>query len=351
MLVVASLAIVSCAETRLVVHAAKRISQSFDEPKASSQDKKSKQNGIYKIGKPYQIQGIWYYPEVNYQYDETGIASWYGQKFHAKKTANGEVFNMNELSAAHRTLPLPSAVRVTNLDNGRSLVLRVNDRGPFAHGRIIDISRRGSQILGFFQKGTVRVRVQIVAPESRALAAAMERGSGKNVDSPITVAKLPKPSVTAQSLAPPPGAAVSPASQTIEINGTRRPVAAPVYRRKVIDSGWQPKPESAEQAQVKPTNMYVQAGSYAKFANANQVRARLSTLGPVKINSVLIDGVDHFRVRVGPVDSIKEADGYLDDVLRAGYNDAKIVIDCLAPRAKPAPKMPNSRSNRIPVSC
>ncbi|MBT3766493.1 MAG: septal ring lytic transglycosylase RlpA family protein [Rhodospirillales bacterium] len=349
-IIVASLAMVACAETRLVVHTAKRISQSFDEPK-KPQDKKAKHSGIYKIGKPYQIQGVWYYPEVNYQYDETGIASWYGPKFHAKKTANGEVFNMNELSAAHRTLPLPSAVRVTNLDNGRSLVLRVNDRGPFAHGRIIDISRRGSQILGFFKQGTARVRVQIMAPESRALAAAMERGPGKKVDTPITVAKLPKPSVTAQSLAPPPGAAVSPASQTAEVNGVRRPETVPVYQQKVVDSGWRPKPESAGQNQVKRTNMYVQAGSYAKFVNANRVRARLSSLGPVKINSVLIGGVDYFRVRVGPVNSVEEADDYLDDVLRAGYNDAKIVIDCLAPGAKPAPKKPDSRSSRIPVSC
>ena len=230
MFVVASLAIVSCSETRLVVHTAKRISQSFDKPKIP-EEKKAKTSGIYKIGKPYQIQGVWYYPQVDYQYDETGIASWYGAKFNAKKTANGEVFNMNELSAAHRTLPLPSAVRVTNLDNGRSLVLRVNDRGPFAHGRIIDVSRRGSQILGFFKQGTTRVRVQILAPESRALAAAMERGPGKKVDTPITVAKLPKPSVTAQSLAPPPGASVSPTSQTTEINGTRRPATAPVYQQ------------------------------------------------------------------------------------------------------------------------
>lgn len=348
MVVAGSLAIVSCAESRLVVHTAKRISQSFEEPFKKQQISFP---GVYKIGKPYQIKGVWYYPAVDYQYDETGIASWYGPQFDAKKTANGEIFNMNELSAAHRTLPLPSAVRVTNLDNGRSLVLRVNDRGPFAHGRIIDISRRGSQILGFFKQGTARVRVQVMLAESRALAAAIERGPGKNIDTPITVAKLPKPSVTAQSLPPPPGGAVSPASQNSEVNGARRPAGAPISQQPAVKPDWQPKPDSAGQNRVKPTNMYVQAGSYARFTNANRVRALLSGLGPVKIIPVLVDGIDYFRVRVGPMNSVKEADSYLDDVIRAGYNDAKIVIDCLAPGAKPASTKPNSKSSRIPVSC
>ena len=106
------------------------------------------QGGSYKVGKPYKISGQWYYPKEDYSYSEVGIASWYGKDFHAKKTANGENYDMNTLTAAHRTLPLPSIVRVTNLENGRSLVLRVNDRGPYAKNRIIDISKRGAQLLG-----------------------------------------------------------------------------------------------------------------------------------------------------------------------------------------------------------
>ena len=93
--------------------------------------------GNYKVGKPYKIMGKWYYPKEDYSYSEIGTASWYGKDFHAKYTANGEIYDMNTLTAAHRTLPLPSIVRVTNLENGRSLVLRVNDRGPFAKNRII----------------------------------------------------------------------------------------------------------------------------------------------------------------------------------------------------------------------
>ena len=103
----------------------------------------------YKVGDPYKIQGIWYYPAEDYEYEETGIASWYGAQFHGRRTANGGIYDMNALTAAHRTLPMPSYVRVTNLENGRSLILKVNDRGPFARNRIIDISRRGSQLLGF----------------------------------------------------------------------------------------------------------------------------------------------------------------------------------------------------------
>ena len=122
----------------------------------------SAKGSTYKVGKPYKIRGQWYYPKEDYDYKEVGVASWYGEDFHAKYTANGEVYNMNTLTAAHRTLPLPSIVRVTNLENGRSLVLRVNDRGPFAKNRIIDISKRGAQLLGFQNKGVTKVRVEIM---------------------------------------------------------------------------------------------------------------------------------------------------------------------------------------------
>ena len=175
--------------------------------KVSTPQEKSPPKGTYKIGDPYQIGSAWYYPSVNYDYDETGIASWYGAKFHGRPTANGEIYDMNGLSAAHRTLPLPSIVRVTNLDNGRSLVLRVNDRGPFARGRIVDASRRSAQLLGFERAGTAKVRVQILARESRVLAARLNgEVTLADVGTPITVARLPKAPVTSQALEPVPGA-------------------------------------------------------------------------------------------------------------------------------------------------
>ncbi len=115
-----------------------------------------------KIGKPYQINGVWYHPREQWDYDEIGTASWYGPGFHGKRTANGERFNQNAMTAAHPTLPMPTMVEVTNLANGRTITVRINDRGPFAQGRIIDLSRKAAEQLGFRQQGVARVRVRLV---------------------------------------------------------------------------------------------------------------------------------------------------------------------------------------------
>ena len=124
----------------------------------------------YKVGKPYKINGQWFYPEVNYSYDEIGIASWYGPNFHGRKTANGEIFDQEKVSAAHKTLPLPSFVRVTNLENNLVLEIRINDRGPFVRGRIIDLSKKAAEKLDILNKGTAKVRVQILEEKSRKVA-------------------------------------------------------------------------------------------------------------------------------------------------------------------------------------
>jgi len=118
----------------------------------------------YKTGEPYQVGGIWYVPHEQPDYDETGTASWYGPAFNQKATADGEIFDMNGFSAAHTTLPLPSMVEVTNLDNGKKLTVRVNDRGPFVGGRIIDLSYAAAQELGYAEKGLAKVRVRYVGP-------------------------------------------------------------------------------------------------------------------------------------------------------------------------------------------
>jgi rare lipoprotein A len=103
---------------------------------------------VFKIGKKYKIKGKYYFPKKNLYYNKTGIASWYGPKFHGKITANGEVYDQYALTAAHRTLPLPSAVKVTNLENNKSIILRINDRGPYVNDRIIDLSSKAADILG-----------------------------------------------------------------------------------------------------------------------------------------------------------------------------------------------------------
>jgi rare lipoprotein A len=118
--------------------------------------------GREQVGKPYQIRGKWYYPREEQGYDRSGIASWYGDAFHGRKTANGEIYDMQQLSAAHPTMPLPSYAKVTNLKNGNSIIVRVNDRGPYAHGRIIDMSKRAAQMLDYTGTGVAQVRVQYV---------------------------------------------------------------------------------------------------------------------------------------------------------------------------------------------
>ncbi|HTH16016.1 MAG TPA: septal ring lytic transglycosylase RlpA family protein [Magnetospirillum sp.] len=140
-------------------------------PQAPVPIPKVKKLGVYRLGEPYQIGGVWYTPKEDWQYSHEGRASWYGHPFHGRQTANGERYDQNELTAAHQTLPLPSIVRVTNLENGRSVILRVNDRGPFVKGRIIDVSRKAAKILKFHGQGTTQVRVEVLEKESREAAA------------------------------------------------------------------------------------------------------------------------------------------------------------------------------------
>ncbi len=174
----------------------------------------------YKVGNPYQVEGVWYYPREQPGYDETGIASWYGSDYHGKLTADGEVFDRTGVSGAHPTLPLPANVRVTNLENGRSMVVRVNDRGPFINGRIIDLSEHAADLLGFRQNGTARVRVTLLgradlygpgpappnqetppevaiavaaAPSGQVTSAELPPVVGTKVATPAMAANLPRP--------------------------------------------------------------------------------------------------------------------------------------------------------------
>src|SRR6202162_5034389 len=139
--------------------------------------------GVYRVGKPYQVAGSTYTPERNPNYRDEGLASWYGGGFHGRRTANGEVFDMYSISAAHPTLPLPSYARVTNLANHRSIVVRVNDRGPYAGNRVIDLSVKTAKILGFYGEGVAKVKVEYVgrAPlegsDDRKLAATLREGT------------------------------------------------------------------------------------------------------------------------------------------------------------------------------
>ena len=309
----------SCAETQLIVHTAKRLSKSKPAP--------VKSKGTYKVGNPYQIKGIWYHPKVDYSYNRTGVASWYGPGFHGKKTANGEIYDQNGLTAAHKTLPMPSLVQVTNLENGRSLRLTINDRGPFAHGRIIDLSRRGAQLLGFHRKGTARVRVQILESESRLMAHNAKGGEIlATIGSPIpSNIKLPKAGVDKDILLPPKGASGNPA-QTIPRNSKNLVIRRSKVGERARVSSVQPNGEITTVA-VTPSNIFVQVGAFTQFQNAHQAAARLSVLNNVSVTSAIVNGKEFFRVRAGPIDTLSDADFLLESILSSGFEAARLVID------------------------
>ncbi len=154
-----------------------------------------KGGGVYRVGKPYVVAGRVYVPEDDPHYSAVGLASWYGDDFHGRYTANGEIFDMNSISAAHPTLPLPSYVRVTNLANRKSIIVRVNDRGPYAKGRLIDLSVKTAKLLGFYGHGIAKVKVEYVgrAPlagsDDRKLMATLRDGAP--AEAPV---RSPRPS-------------------------------------------------------------------------------------------------------------------------------------------------------------
>jgi len=156
-----------------------------------------KGGGTYRVGSPYLVGGRMYVPRYNPHYKAVGLASWYGDDFHGRYTANGEIFDLNAISAAHPTMPLPSYARVTNLANGRSLIVRVNDRGPYAGNRIIDLSVRAAKLLDFYRRGTTWVRVEYAGPaplqgsDDRVLAATLRENEPAPLPNTVRLAETP----------------------------------------------------------------------------------------------------------------------------------------------------------------
>jgi rare lipoprotein A len=159
-----------------------------------SGDPVPKGGGTYRVGRPYTVGGRMYVPEEDRSYSATGLASWYGDDFHGRRTANGEVFDMTSISAAHPTLPMPSYARVTNLANGKSLIVRVNDRGPYHANRVMDVSYRAAKLLEFERMGTASVRVEYVGraaldgSDDRQLMATLRTGQPAPSPSAVMVA-------------------------------------------------------------------------------------------------------------------------------------------------------------------
>ncbi|MDH3241775.1 MAG: septal ring lytic transglycosylase RlpA family protein [Alphaproteobacteria bacterium] len=310
-----------CSETKLLVHTAKSLTR----------DDGGSARGTYKVGNPYRIGGVWYYPNVDYRYRETGIASWYGPKFHGNRTANGERFDQNAITAAHRTLPLPSMVRVTNLENGRALRIRVNDRGPYAHGRIIDLSRRAAQLLGFSRKGTAKVRIEILPDESRQLAMLYRNGRNQvqiaraNGNAPVPSGR---PAVRAAPRMAVTKAPLEPVGEGKSVPRRESPAGTAPPKAPDREAGLEPQADGqVTQEPVSAAPMYIQAGAFAQFDNANRLRARLSVLGRTEVVGVMYGEQQLFRVRVGPIRRLRRADAILERLIGAGYTQAQIVVD------------------------
>ncbi|MGH6875759.1 MAG: septal ring lytic transglycosylase RlpA family protein [Rhizomicrobium sp.] len=261
--------------------------------------------GVYKIGDPYEEAGVWYTPRVQTEYDETGIASWYGPSFYGRRTANGELFDGDALTAAHPTLPMPVNVRVTDLENGRSLVLRVNDRGPFARGRIIDVSPRAAKLLGFYGKGTAKVRVTYLARADGS------RGAPAEASSTVAAAAVAAPTAPVQIASLDPVTSAPPAEPL-------PPAAA--------DSPPDP-PADMPPVASSAHHLYVQAGAFADRDNAERLCDRLSAAGNLTISSIDTNGRLLYRVRIGPFDDIGAADAALARLTGLGGNGARIVVD------------------------
>lgn len=325
MSVIALALLTGCAEKRLSTYI----------PGSSS----DKAKGYYKVGKPYKIRGRWYHPKEDFNYNKVGVASWYGPNFHGKRTANGEVFNKHDMTAAHKTLPLPSMVRVTNLVNGRSVKLRVNDRGPFAQDRIIDVSYAAAKKLGFVENGVAKVRVEILPEESHRLAVASGR-KGNAPKSSVLLADAGNEVMTPVEAADGLVAETSGDRKRGEIgiaHAKPEDLFLPLRKRKaeyrtVSGGARQHEVSYSEKSSAFSLPVrkgyYVQAGAFTSHVNADRVRAQLATSGDnPEISSIYQNGVKLHRVRIGPIASAETANRKLRSVLGDGFNEARIVID------------------------
>ena len=279
-----------------------------------------------KIGEPYQVGGKTYTPEDVPSYDEVGYASWYGEELSGNQTANGEAFNPQGISAAHKTLPLPSYVEITALDTGRTILVRINDRGPFANDRLIDLSHGAAKQLGIDQGGTAGVRVRKVNPNEqeravlRAGAPATERiGTPDSLLSILrkNLAKLPQPvAPIRQAAAPAYVPSARPASKPSQGTATRD-------GRFIIEGGG--RPVTVENS---VGNNYVGGlpGSYVVQVAAFSDKSRADTLARKIGAKVMTDGTRSiWRVRYGPYSSEKDAQAGLAQAQQRGYSGARVL--------------------------
>jgi rare lipoprotein A len=289
--------------------------------------------GSFSIGKPYQIAGAWYTPREDPGYDRVGSASWYGELFHGRRTANGEIYDMDRLSAAHPTLPLPVYARVTNLNNGRSLVVRINDRGPYARDRIIDLSRRSAELLGFRGNGTATVRVKYLG---RAPLNGDDSYERKYLASQSWVHLAAKGKTGVDMLAMRSIAGETLPAENPEKLALQRKDAAP---RAALDATvaiatgkpWSPQITGSlpqpNRVAAPANGPVIQAGSFKNKDNAERAHQVLSAIASVDVAEIKVGSEVYFRVRVGPFRNAAAARAALAKVADAGYRGAKVLTN------------------------
>lgn len=285
--------------------------------------------GTYKVGAPYQVGGIWYVPREQPDYDQTGVASWYGDAFQFKATANGEIFDKDVPSAAHTTLPLPCLVEVTNLDNGRKLIVRVNDRGPFVGGRIIDLSHEAARELGYDRAGLAHVRVRYVGPAP--LYGEESRRYAQNA------LKAPRPRASTPPQAPPKIAPPAPAAESdVILTAERTPKPPPM----IVQSSLAPligsdlpklRPDVplvaervAAAAASKPFK--VQVGAFSTAENAKKAADELAQAGLATVSPMTTKaGTTLYRVVLAGAEDAKSAEVLRQKAIEAGFADAWVM--------------------------
>ncbi len=267
------------------------------------------------VGKPYQVAGRWFTPKVQPDYDKEGPASWYGEAFNHRKTSNGEWFDMTRLTAAHPTLPLPSYAKVTNLDNGKEVIVRINDRGPFVGPRIIDLSKRTAEVLDFKTRGKATVRVQYIGPAplndngKHLVAMNKELNRGTSLNRMIAAADRRK------------GSASSPDVMVAEAKPRKKKAQAAVETVAYAP----PQPVEVPQSNGVETSYFIQIGSFANAGNAARARDAFASVWPVQFIELEGSNGPVYRVRLGPITASADAQTALENAQAAGYSDARVI--------------------------
>ena len=300
----------SCTSVELAANLGKKAFIKKEQPQKS--------NAIYKIGKPYVVDGKKYFPKKNLNYDEKGIASWYGPKFHGKPTANGEMFNQYKLTAAHKTLPIPSAVKVTNLKNNKSIIIRINDRGPFVNDRIIDLSYQSAKKLKLLETGTGFVRVQILRPESILLEKLAKKGEFPEI---IDITKKTTPPINQVNFS---NVSIKKIEESASENNKYK-----TFKKNEVES---PIENIKKRIQVLKINgkkfkIWIQIASFSNKRSANILKTKFSSIKDINIKKVNFKGKTFFRVRVGPFNTVNDSKKIYNFLIKSGMEGTKIFVE------------------------